>query len=89
MNLLADEGIDRAVVERLRQAGHTVAWIAELSPSISDDAVLQQANDLNALLITADKDFGELIHRQRRIHAGVLLLRLAGVPNTAKADAVA
>lgn len=58
MNLLADEGVDRAVVERLQNDGHDVLYVAELSPSITDEEVLQQANDRGALLVTSDKDFG-------------------------------
>lgn len=89
MNLLADEGVDRPVVERLRQEGHDVVYVAELSPSITDDEVLQIANDRNALVVTADKDFGEMVFRQGRVHAGVVLLRLHGLSNAAKADVVA
>jgi hypothetical protein len=44
VNLLADEGVDRAVVDRLRNDGHDVLCVAELSPSIPDEEVLQQAN---------------------------------------------
>jgi predicted nuclease of predicted toxin-antitoxin system len=69
MNLVADEGVDRQIVEQLRQDGHDVAYIAELAPSISDDEVLQQANDRHALLVTADKDFGELVFRLNRVAA--------------------
>jgi predicted nuclease of predicted toxin-antitoxin system len=89
MNLLADESVDRPVVERLRQEGYDVVYVAELSPSITDEEVLQQANDRSALLVTADKDFGELVFRQGRVHAGVVLLRLSGLPNPTKAEAVA
>src|SRR5262245_14189293 len=89
MNLLADESVERPIVERLRQEGHDVVYVAELSPSIKDDEVLRQANDRVALLMTADKDFGELIHREGKIHAGIILLRLAGLSNATKADAVA
>ena len=89
MNLLADEGVDRAVVERLRDDGHDVLYVADLSPSITDEDVLQQANDRGALLVTADKDFGELVFRQARVHSGVVLLRLAGLSNATKADIVA
>ena len=89
MNLIADESVDRPVVERLRQDGHDVVSVAELSPSVTDDEILQQANDRGALLVTADKDFGELVFRQGRLHAGVVLLRLAGLPNAAKAEIVA
>src|SRR5262249_35212281 len=89
MNLLADESVDRPLVERLRQDGHDVVYIAELSPSVKDDEVLQQANDRGALLLTADKDFGELIHREAKIHAGIVLIRLAGLSNAAKVEFVA
>jgi predicted nuclease of predicted toxin-antitoxin system len=89
VNLLADENVDRAVVERLRQDGHDVAYVVELFPSIPDEDVLRQANDRNALLVTADRDFGELVFRQRRLHRGVVLLRLAGLSNATKAEIVA
>ena len=80
MNLVVDESIDRPIVDLLRQDGHTVLYVAELSPSIDDDAFLRRANERGALLITSDKDFGELVFRLRRIHTGVVLLRLAGLP---------
>ena len=89
MNLLADESVDRPIVERLRNDGHEVVYVAELSPSIGDNEVLQKANDSRALLLTADKDFGELVFRQRRLHAGVVLTRLAGFPPALKPEAVA
>ena len=59
-----------------------------MEPSISDDDVLDRANVLSALLLTADKDFGELVYRQNRITAGVVLLRLAGLSLERKADIV-
>ena len=89
MNLLADESVDWPVVERLRQEWHNAVYIAEVSPSISDDDVLQHATDLHALLVTADKDFGELVFRQGRLHTGVVLLRLAGLSPSFKAQIVA
>ena len=89
MNILADESVDRQIVERLRQAGHGVTYIAEMEPGISDEIVLQRANEKEALLLTVDKDFGELTYRQKLIHHGVVLIRLAGLSNQVKADVVA
>ncbi len=89
MNLLADEGVDRPIVERLRQDGHSVLYIAEMSPGIDDDVILAQANANNALLLTLDKDFGELVFRQGLIHAGVVLIRLSGLYPATKAQIVA
>ncbi len=85
MNLVADEGVDHAEVERLRQDGHEVLYVAELSPSAADDEVLQRANARSAVLLAADKDFGELVFRQGLVHSGVVLLRLAGLTNATKA----
>ena len=65
MNFLADESVDRLIVEHLRQEGHLVSYIAELGPGMADDAVLHLANQETALLLTADKDFGEMVFRQR------------------------
>jgi predicted nuclease of predicted toxin-antitoxin system len=89
MILLADESVDRPIVERLRQDGHDTTYVAELSPSINDDQVLQEANTRSALLLTEDKDFGELVYRLGRVHGGIVLIRLAGLPAPAKADTVA
>lgn len=54
MKLLADESVDGPVVERLRKERHEVIYVAELSPSIGDEEVLEQANTQAALLVTAD-----------------------------------
>jgi predicted nuclease of predicted toxin-antitoxin system len=89
LNLVCDEGVERAIVERLRNDGHAVIYIAELSPGVSDDAVLVEAHRLEAPLITKDKDFGELVFRQGLASFGVVLLRLDGLPATRKSEIVA
>jgi predicted nuclease of predicted toxin-antitoxin system len=90
MNILADESIDRQIVERLRQDGYEVLYIAEMEPSITDEVVLERANERSALLITADKDFGELVFREGRLSTGgVVLIRLIGLSSTRKDEIVA
>ena len=89
MNLLADESVDGQIVARLRQDNHDVTYVAEMEPGISDETVLQRANEQEALLLTVDKDFGELTYRQKLIHHGVVLIRLAGLLNKTKAELVA
>ena len=88
MNFLADEGVDRQIVDRLRSNGHSVFYVAEMDPGVSDDFVLELANRQSAVLITADKDFGELVFRQGRSSGGVVLIRLQGLSPAAKADTV-
>jgi len=70
MNLLADESVERQVIERLRRDGHEVLYIAEMEPGVTDDVVLERANETAALLITADKDFGEMVFREERLSSG-------------------
>ena len=75
MKLVADESVEGPTVERLRRDGHDVVYVAELEPGIDDSEVLSLARREQALLLTADKDFGELVFRHREQHFGVLLLR--------------
>lgn len=79
MRLLCDEGVERQVVEALRSDGHEVSYVAEMSPGISDEEVLERSITDEAVLVTADKDFGELVFRQKRVHHGILLVRLHGL----------
>ena len=89
MNLLADEGVERQIVEQLRQDGHNVLYIAEMEPGIPDDVVLERANEISALLVAADKDFGELVFREGRLSSGgVVLIRLAGLSVERKAEII-
>jgi predicted nuclease of predicted toxin-antitoxin system len=75
VRLVADESVEEPTVSALRTAGHTVLFIAETSPGIQDSSVLAIAVREGALLLTADKDFGELVFRNREPHCGVLLIR--------------
>lgn len=85
MNLVADESVNKLIVDELRNEGHNVLYIAEFAPSVDDETVLQQANQNSALLLTEDKDFGELVFRQGRVHMGIVLIRLAGLSPQTKA----
>jgi predicted nuclease of predicted toxin-antitoxin system len=89
MNFLADENLDIQIVNKLRQDGHLVLYVVELDPGISDDEVLDMGNANKCLLVTADKDFGELFFRMRRVAEGIILVRLAGVSPDEKAEIVA
>ena len=75
MKLLANESVEGPTVSALRKAGHSVLSIAETTPGIEDTAVLAIAVKEEALLLTADKDFGELVFRNHEEHYGVLLIR--------------
>lgn len=59
--IVADESVDYRIVTELRNNEFDIYSIAEQQPSIQDESVLKIACDNNALLLTEDKDFGELV----------------------------
>ena len=89
MNFVADESVDQPIITHLRDNGHTVKAVVEMEPGITDETVLDLANQENAMLLTADKDFGELVFRDCRYAFGIILLRLSGLPPKAKSKIVA
>ena len=89
MKILLDESVDAPVAEKLRRDGHQVICVWELAPGLSDEEVLALARENEARLVTADKDFGELVFRMQKVQAGVILIRLAGLSPEKKADIVA
>ena len=84
MKLVADECIESTIINTLRQQGHSVLYITELKPGATDSEVLKLALQENAILVTADKDFGEIVFRQRKASSGVILLRLHGLSSIVK-----
>lgn len=86
---IADENVEVDIVDRLRTLGHTAVHASGLFPGRPDTAVLQAASQAGQILITNDKDFGELVFRKHHRSAGVILLRLPGRPPATKARLVA
>src|SRR2546423_14434923 len=89
MRFLADENVSRLVIERLRHEGHDVISVAETRPGATDDDVLNAADADGRILITEDRDFGEMVIRQRLGLQGIILLELDRLANATEADAVA
>ncbi len=73
---LANENVPGEVVAAARQAGYDLGWIAESSLGADDDTVLARALAEGRVLLTFDKDFGEMAFRQgKTATCGILLLR--------------
>ena len=89
MRFLADEGVDAAIVSAIRSDGHAVRWMAEELEGSTDDVVLDTAVTDARILITEEKDFGELVFRQRLHHHGIVLVRVDGIANDRKGRIVA
>lgn len=75
MRLLADVNIEAMLVRWLRAEAHDVVWASELPPSIPDEKLLAMANEDGRILLTYDRDFGELVFSRRSLSEGIILLR--------------
>lgn len=75
MKILADENLARDFVAWLRNSGHDVLYAAEAVPGAPDTTWTTRAENEQRILITSDKDFGELVFRDGLSSHGILLLR--------------
>ena len=88
MKFLVDVGVGRHVEEWLEKNGHDTKPVRAFNPAASDDEILLMAATESRMVITMDKDFGELIYNSGKTHAGVLILRLEDAKGKAKAEIV-
>ena len=88
MKFLADESCTRPVILALRNAGHDVTAISEVAGGATDDQVLERASSEARILITEDRDFGNLVFGQQRPSPGVMLVKFQGRVRSAKAASV-
>ena len=77
ITFFADESVEKSIVLALREK-YKVLAVDEIMKGANDDLVLQNAESLNSILLTADKDFGELVYHGQLLHSGVVLYRLHG-----------
>jgi predicted nuclease of predicted toxin-antitoxin system len=75
MRFLADESCDSIIIKTLREAGHDVLAVAEITPRAEDSEVISLAHTEKRILLTEDKDFGQLVFAHREKSLGVLFLR--------------
>jgi predicted nuclease of predicted toxin-antitoxin system len=83
MRFMVDECTGPTVATWLRLQGHDVVSIFDDARGADDDAVLERAFSEQRILITSDKDFGEMVFREKRCHHGIVLLRL-GNPSASR-----
>jgi predicted nuclease of predicted toxin-antitoxin system len=88
MRFLADENLERPIVERLRSLGHDVVTVSADKAGSPDTEVLAWATAESRVLLTNDKDFAELTFLQRKAAAGIVLIRLPGLRTSGKTERV-
>ncbi len=84
MKLLLDSCVWGGAVGRLRAAGHDVVWSGDWSADPGDEEILARALAEGRVLVTLDKDFGELAIVRELPHAGIL--RLVGLSALQQAE---
>lgn len=87
MKFLLDEGVAYRLAALLRDEGHDVVSCGrELPQALPDREILELAVRERRVVLTNDKDFGELVFRDGMPHAGIVLFRLDDVPMSARVD---
>src|SRR5215510_13835049 len=80
MRIIANENVSGTVIRKLRERGHDVVSVKESMRAASDEVVLARAQSEQRLVLTHDKDFGELAFRYGlSASCGVVLFRLSGL----------
>jgi predicted nuclease of predicted toxin-antitoxin system len=75
VRFLADESCDFNAVRALREGGFDVLAVVEVSPRATDDRVIELAVLEDRILLTEDKDFGQLVYASAETSPGVVLIR--------------
>jgi predicted nuclease of predicted toxin-antitoxin system len=70
-----DECCNIELVRYLRLGGHDVLYIGQYKPGTLDNEILFKAFNEKRILITEDKDFGELVYRLKKPAYGIVFLR--------------
>ncbi|MFQ6003477.1 MAG: DUF5615 family PIN-like protein [Candidatus Zixiibacteriota bacterium] len=75
MRFIADESCDFVVVQALRADGYDVLCVSEITPRAEDSEVIRLALHEKRILLTEDKDFGQLVYAHGQETLGVIFLR--------------
>ncbi|MEN6423122.1 MAG: DUF5615 family PIN-like protein [Smithella sp.] len=88
MKFLIDVGVGKKVENWLRENGYDVLAVRDIDERAKDSKILQFAFETQRMIITMDKDFGELVFNSGKTHAGVLILRLEDADGDQKAAVI-
>lgn len=85
MKFLFDACVSSGVSRKLQSEGHDTLWAGDWPENPSDDEILERAHREGRILITLDKDFGELAIVHGRPHSGIV--RLVNLTSRQQAEA--
>ena len=88
MKFIVDVGVGRGVEDFLKESGFDVKTVRDIDPKAKDSEILQIAANEKRMIVTMDKDFGDLVYRSGKRHSGILLLRLEAATGDQKVKVV-
>lgn len=88
MKFLVDVGVSKKVEKWLKEKGYDVKAVRDINPKAKDSEILHIAVREGRIVITMDKDFGELVYNSGEKHSGVLLLRLEDANGEQKVEII-
>jgi predicted nuclease of predicted toxin-antitoxin system len=77
MRFIVDECTGSNVAQFLKDNNHEVISVFDDLRGATDDFILEKCFSENYILITSDKDFGEMVFRMNQNHKGIILIRCA------------
>ncbi|MGL4609754.1 MAG: DUF5615 family PIN-like protein [Trueperaceae bacterium] len=88
MDFLLDESCDAKVAVALEASGHNVLRVSQISQCITDEEVIGLALEKNRILLTEDKDFGQLVYAAGKESCGVILFRFPSTEREKMVDKI-
>ena len=88
LKFLIDVGVGTGIEKYLREEGYDTKTVRDIDPCMEDEKIIRTATSENRLVVTMDKDFGEMVYHFSMKHCGVLLLRLEDANGTEKLQVI-
>lgn len=88
IKFITDLGVGRKVENFLKSTGYDVTSVRDINPQMTDFSILELAVSERRIVVTMDKDFGELVYNSGYKHHGILLLRLENMNGKEKTEIV-
>lgn len=88
LKFLIDVGVGKKVEKWLAENDHDIKCMRDINPKADDSEILHLAVTEDRMVITMDKDFGELVYNSGKLHSGVLILRLEDADGNQKVKVI-
>lgn len=76
IRLMIDVNLGIGIEDYLKSQGYDVVTVRSINPSMDDEEICRLAKNESRIILTLDKDFGDLVYKNRLKHSGILILRL-------------